>query len=166
MARTKEEQAKFLREIGKKGGRPKGKKNPKTLEREKVLEAMRQRIMGIANNLINSQLTLARGQTFLYKIEKEQIGTGKSKRYVNKRPVLVTNQFEIEEYLEGRTQEGDEDDEKDPGATYYFLTTKEPNNSAVESLFNRTFGTPVQSTKLVDDSGKSIPIATLKIESL
>ncbi len=77
-----------------KGGRPKGKKSPKTLEREAILKAFRERAMRHADVLFNSQITLARGQTFLYKIEKEWVPNGKKGFWRKKRPEMVTSQKE------------------------------------------------------------------------
>ena len=144
MAGTRE----IARENGKKGGRPKGKKTKVVLEREAILSAFRERAMRHADILFDSQITLARGQTFLYKIEKEKIvGPQGGISYKSKRPELVTGQFEIEQYLEGLIEEGESDDDKSPGATYYYITTKEPSNFAIESLLDRTFGKAVQPTE-------------------
>jgi hypothetical protein len=126
-------------------GRKKGSKSKATLEKEAVLKAFRERVMRNADILFDSQLTLARGQTFLYKIEKElQIGPKGGKRYVSSKPKLVTNQWEIEAYLENTLIEGDPEDENDPNATYYYLTTKEPDNRAIDSMLDRTFGRATQ----------------------
>lgn len=144
-------------------GRKKGSKLPKTLEREKVLEAVRQRVMGIAHRLVDKQLVLANGQQFLYKIEKEWIKTGKGEKagyWRNKKPELVEDESTIRWYLENMVDEanGDVEKEDDPSATFYFLTVKEPNNQAIDSMLNRTFGSPVQSTKLIGDDGKAAAI--------
>lgn len=121
-------------------GRKKGKKTAKTLEREAVLAEFRQRTMRSSDVLFNSQITLARGQTFLYKIEKELIvGPKGGKSYRAKRPELVTSQWEIEAYLEGKLEDHDIQDRE---ATYYFLTTKEPNNGAIDSMLDRSLGKP------------------------
>jgi hypothetical protein len=111
-----------------------------------------------ADLLFNAQLTLARGQTFLYKITKEYVQTGKGRGFYKKRkPKLVTSQWEIEAYLEGRVREAeDEDDDQDPAAIYYFLTTKEPSNHAIDSLVHQGIGKPVQPISGPD--GGPIPI--------
>ena len=127
---------------GKLGGRPKGKKTEATLEKEKVLAAFKERTMQVADVLLNSQLTLAKGQTFLYKIEKYWEGSGKNRILRKKKPQIVTAQWEIEDYLEGKIESGEEDDYE---ATYYFITTKEPNNNAIDSLLDRAFGKASQS---------------------
>lgn len=144
-------------------GRKKGKKNAATLEREAVLAAMRQRIMTISDRLVDKQLVLANGQQFLYKIEKEWVKTGKGDKtgyWRSKKPELVEEESTIRWYLENMVDKanGDVEDKDDPGDTFYFLTVKEPNNQAIDSMLNRTFGSPVQSTKLVDDEGKSVAI--------
>ncbi len=55
---------------GEKGGRPPGRLNNVTLERQAILKAMQQRIMEAADFLLDSQIVLARGVSYLYKIEK------------------------------------------------------------------------------------------------
>lgn len=136
---------KTSKENGKKGGRPKGSKNPETLLKEATLAEFRNKVMKSADVLFNSQLHLATGQTYLYKIEKElQVGPKGGKKYVSSRPKVVTNTWEIESYLQGLIKEGDKDDENDPNATYYFLTTKDPDNKAIDSMLDRTFGKSTQ----------------------
>lgn len=138
-----------------KGGRPKGTRSKRTLEREAVLAAYRLRAMGLADRLLNNQLTLANGQTFLFKIEKEKIiGPKGGVSYKPKRPVLVTSREEIQMYLEGEI-DGDHDFTA-PGATYYYLTTKEPDGSAIDSILDRTFGRSTQSVELTGKDGKPL----------
>jgi hypothetical protein len=48
-------------ENGKLGGRPLGRRNEKTLEREAQLERFRQRVFEAFDPLINAQISLARG---------------------------------------------------------------------------------------------------------
>lgn len=152
------------RENGKKGGRPKGSKSASTIEREAVLAAFRDRVARNADILFDAQLTLARGQTFLYKIEKEWVDTGKGKGfYRKKKPRIVTAQWEIESYLEGEVSEGDPDDDQDPAATYYFLTTKEPSNFAIDSLLDRAFGKSKQTTELTGKDGGPIKVEGVEI---
>lgn len=143
---------KASRENGKKGGRPKGKKSAKTLEREAVLAAFRQKILSAADVLFTAQLHIATGQTYLYKIEKElQIGPKGGKKYIRSKPKLVTDKREIEQYLMGLIEEGDPENEDDPNATYYYLTTKDPDNKAIDSLLDRAFGKATQPISNDDD---------------
>lgn len=151
------------RENGKKGGRPFGSKNKTTLEKQAALERFQERVRSVVDPLFDYQLTLARGQTFLYRIDKEEIGKGK---YRKLKPVLVTNQQEIENYLEGLVEEGDMEDDTDPAAAYYFLTTKEPSNFAIDSLLDRTFGKaayaePIETKLTIEDGDIRAMIAKL-----
>lgn len=126
-------------------GRKKGSKKPETLERERILAAFRQRAMQAADVLFNAQLSLARGQQFLYKITKKRVvGPKGGIHYESQKPKLVTSQWEIEALLEHRVESGDMHDSADPSATYYFLTTKEPDNKAIDSLLDRSLGKPAQ----------------------
>ncbi len=136
---------------GKKGGRPKGSKSPITIEKEAALKAFREKVYTLADSLLYNQLSLARGQTFLYKIEKYYETVGKSKVLRKKKPKLVTAQWEIEAYLEGKIDEGEMEDFED---TYYFITTKEPNNQAIDSLLDRSFGKPSQNMDLTSGGEK------------
>lgn len=135
-------------------GRKKGRKSNATIERDLVKKHFEERVLRATDALIDAQISLARGQTFLYKIEKEWIKTGETKSgkengyWRSKKPIIVTTQSELERYLEGLVEEGDMDDNQDPGATYYFLTTKEPNNMAIDSLHNRVHGKPRESLEI------------------
>lgn len=131
------------------GGRPKGKRSAATLEKEAILRAYRQRVMGITDDLLNSQLILARGMTYLYKIEKEEvIGPKGGKSYRKKKPELVTDQWELEQFLENKIGDTYNDDPGNPAATYYFLTTKDPDPRAIEDMMNRTYGKSIQAIDL------------------
>lgn len=149
--------ARELAAAGKMTGRPKGAKNVTTLEKEFVKKSFEQRIMASTNVLIDAQLSLARGQTFLFKIEKEWIKTSTNKKtgeengyWRNKKPVRVVVENEIQNYLETMVDSanGDVEDDRDPSATYYFITTKEPDNQAIDSLHNRVHGKPKESIDL------------------
>lgn len=132
-----------------KAGRPKGRKDNKTLEKEKMLRIIEQRYMAATDQLVNSRLSLARGQQFLFRIDKKEIiGPKGGLSYQNLPPKLVTEAWEIEEYISGLVQEGDHMDEKDPGAAYYYITTKEPVNMALDSIENRIYGKPKESLNL------------------
>jgi hypothetical protein len=140
-----------------KGGRPPGRKDNKTLEKDAVKAAINKRVFEMSGVLINAQATLAKGQTFLYRIDKiKHVGPKGGISYQNQKPVLVTSQQEIEDYLNDLVENGDMDNDKDPSASYYYLTAKEPSNMAIDSLFNRTFGKPVQ--PLGGEDGEPIKI--------
>lgn len=140
--------AQVARENGKKGGRPKGSKTKATLLKEEVMKAWRQRVMEQANNLLNYQLTLARGQTFLYKIEINPKTKSKS------RPILVEDQEIIEAYLNNELN-----NEKDE---YYYLTTKEPSNHAIDSMLDRAAGKATNVTEISGTDGGPISVTVIK----
>lgn len=149
-------------ENGKNGGRPAGRKNDMTLKREAILKAMQQRIMAAADLLLDSQFSLARGQAYLYKIEKyyEKVkdDKGKERKVLRaKPPKLVESETEIRSFIESEVEEfnGNEISEG-PDADYYFLTTKQPDNRAIEGMFSRTFGRAVQPVALTDVDGENI----------
>jgi len=135
-------------ENGKKGGRPVGSKTLATIQKDAVLKAFRAEVMGIAHVLFKNQLHLATGRSYLFKIEKRKVteGTGKNKtvKYVNKAPKRVTAEWEILDYLKGKIESGDDEDARDPTATYFYITAKDPDNKAIDSLLDRTFGKSVQ----------------------
>lgn len=114
-------------------GRPEGSQNKNTIEDKIVKEEFRQRVLKNMNVLINSQMSLAQGCQLLFKVKK-------SKKGENAKPELVTRQSEIEDYLAG---EYDDED-----GVYYFITTKVPDNKAIDSLIDRVFGKAPQSVDL------------------
>lgn len=115
--------------------------------------------MSAADELYIAQRTLARGQTFLYKIEKERIeGPKGGVSYRSKPPKQVTDPEEVLRYLEREVDKanGDIEDEFDRSATYYYITTKEPSNQALDSLLDRTFGKAVQAVELSGKDGVAL----------
>jgi hypothetical protein len=146
------------------GGRPLGSLGKATIEKKLARKALEQRILQAADEILNAQKVLARGQQFLYKIEKIEVkGPNGGISYRNDKPKLVTEQWEIENYLDELVDKanGDLEDETNPGATYYYITTKEPNNMAIDSMFDRVFGKARQSLGLdggEDENGKPKPI--------
>src|SRR3990167_66281 len=123
--------------IKKRGGaRPnsgpkRGAKYKKTIEKEIELAYIKERVSKAKDVLISSQLSLARGVSYLYRVDKDAKGN-------DKKPELVTAEYEIEAYLSG---EADED-------SFYYITTVKPENSAIDSLLDRTVGKPTQKNEV------------------
>lgn len=130
-------------------GRPKGRKDNATLEKERVLEAMRQRIMGKADDLLNAQFSLAQGNHYLFRIDTETDSKGKRTKG---KPELVTDPEEIRDYL-------DQGPALNTETEYYFMTTATPDNQAINSLMDRTFGRPTQSVE-VDQTSTNLNFNT------
>lgn len=124
------------------GGMKKGQKTRKTIENKIAEEYIRKRIIGALPSIISSQMSLAKGCQYLFKIEKEY-SEKQNKWYVPKgrQPKIVKDKNEIASYLAG------EFDDKDESA-YYFLTTDKPENKALDSLLDRTFGKAMQKVDL------------------
>lgn len=110
------------RKNGAKGGRPKGRKNNSTLEREAVAAEVRQRIMRNADRLVTAQLSVAEGCSFLCRKEKG----GKYS--------IVKDEVSILRFLNG---------ELDPDM-FEYIHTERPNNFAIQDMLNRALGKPVE----------------------
>lgn len=134
------------RKNAQKGGRPPGKPTQQKLEVMAVRERIKQRTLGVADLLFESQLSLARGAQYLFRIDKEFVKTGTGKGgeqkgyYRNKKPVLVTSPEEMRQYLEDEITNGDAHDEFDEAASYYFLVARDPQNQAIEAMQDRGLG--------------------------
>ena len=131
-------------ENGKLGGRPKGRRSDATIEREVARKAYQQLVLERMRPLFESQMTLARGVSYLYRIEENAKG--------GKEHVLVTDPDEIGDVLSQM-------DEGVPGVfndKYYYITTKTPENRAIDSMLDRVWGKSQQSIDLTT-KGKELP---------
>lgn len=142
-----EKQLKANRENAKKAGtgRPLGSKSEKTLKREEALNQFRESVSKVAGTLFRDQFSLARGAQYLFRIDKEWVATSQTNKdkgyYRNKKPVLVTSPDEMLMYLEELAENnGDIADDKSEDASYYFLSARDPQNNAIDSMLDRTFG--------------------------
>jgi len=145
-------------------GRPRGKKEPQTLEKERIQEVLRQRIMQSAGSLFNAAKSTAIGNQFLYRIETITDSKGKKTR---SKPILVESEFEIMEYIDRLDKEnrGESIDEDENNDVYYFISTKEPSIQAIKELWDRAFGKPTETLEMTGKEGKPLEIgirSTLK----
>lgn len=150
--KTRAERSAINRENGK---RKAGRVSIATLQKELIREHVDQRLMRATDGMVNAQISLARGQQFLYRIKKTYVQTGKTKEgepigyYKNEKPELVTTQWEIEAYLEELADNnGELSDDKDESDTYYFITTKEPNMLAIKDGLDRVHGKPKETQEV------------------
>lgn len=116
-------------------GMKKGQKTQKTLEREAQRKVYEQLAFQNLQPIFRKQLLLAMGQTYVYR--KEKHGTGAATRIEH---VLLENPHEIADALDVIAN-GDEQDE-DEGFVY--ITTKQPESRAIDSLLDRSIGKPSQ----------------------
>lgn len=117
-------------------GRPKGRLSDHVRERRIAEQEFRDRVIRSKDALMNAQMNLAMGVQMLYKITTDKKGN-------RSKPELITDQPTIEAYLADEL--GDEENE------YYFITTERPDNRALDSLFDRSFGKAKQPIELDAD---------------
>lgn len=151
------------RKNGKKGGRPLGRKNDKTLLIEAEHEAFQQLVLQNLRPLFDAQLSLAKGVSHVYRVSIGPRG-GRSD------PELVTDQDELHEAIQAIHSGGGYGDvAEDTGGEegeaithrYYFLTTKPPDGRSIDSLIDRIFGKSVQ--RIAGGDGGPIQIQGVKI---
>lgn len=124
-------------------GRKKGQTSDETKLRNRALRNYRVRVTKLTDKLLNSQLNLALGVSYLYKTIKMYEGT--KKEY--EKHVLVTDPEEILAYF---NEETDSDQ-------YYYITTKQPDVRAIRDIMEFTYGRPQQNVD-VSSKGSEIKI--------
>lgn len=127
-------------------GRPKGTMNPDTKERLAIKNAFQERVARNADRLFNAQFNLAVGEQFL--MWRHKVGSGTKERTVVE---AVDNPDIIKAYL-------DETLELDPDE-FYFISTKQANGVAIDSLLDRSFGRSEQKMDLTTD-GESLKVVS------
>ncbi len=124
-------------------GRKAGGLNQKTLETREALNHFRERVRSQVDVLLNSQLLIARGEQFLFRIDEHEDDKGKKR----KEHVLVTDPEEMKQAL---------DDDLVDGENYYYISSHSPDNKALDSLLDRTFGRATQSVEVSGKDGDPI----------
>jgi hypothetical protein len=130
-------------------GRKPGHKTDETLEKERTLTEVRKRIRKNAQRILEAQMSLALGQQFLYRIDTVGEKGQKSK------PILVTSEAEIAAYIDGEYGNGFDGDATPDGRSYYYMTTKEPENLAIDSMLNRALGKPTEHVEVTNTGAES-----------
>lgn len=136
-------------------GRPKGGENEETARRRLAERAYKERVVAHIHDLFNSQLALSKGLSYLYRIDETEDDKGKKIR----KHVLVESPTEINDVL-------DELDGSSSGTcedNYYYITTKAPDNRAIDSMMDRVFGKAKQSTVLEDPEGNAITFVVAEV---
>lgn len=119
-------------------GRPKGSVSKKTMDEKMAEDYIRKRVMRSLPKIMDSQMNLARGCQYLFKLKKV-FDEKKGIWYVPKfsKAQIVKDKNEIADYISGEF-EGRED------CDYYFITSDKPDNKALDSLLDRTLGKATQ----------------------
>lgn len=120
-------------------GRPKGSLSKENQAQAEALKQFKARVRRHLGPLFNSQLSLAKGLQYLIRVDEVEKTDSKGKTYTVKEHVVVSDPDEMVEVL----------DELDGGAgkvknNYYYLTVEDPDNRAIDSLIDRTFGRAAQ----------------------
>lgn len=138
-------------------GRPEGSKNKATLEQQKTKEAFVKRVNKNADKLFNAQLSLATGTQMLFMIKTDSKGN-------RRKPEIVTSVDTISRFLDER--QGMDGTFEDDDTEYYFMTTARPDNAAIESMINRSFGKAKDSVDITSNGESINPYAGLTTEEL
>lgn len=114
-------------------GRPRGKKNKATLEKERVYAEYKNKIMHHADQIFQEQKKMAFGSYECYMVEyyKDEV-TGK----VKKNHVHITDPELINDILD--------DPELKQGDNYVLVRTVEPDKYTLDSMLDRAFGKATQ----------------------
>lgn len=137
-------------------GRPKGTENEETKRRRLADREYKERVVAHIHDLFNSQFALARGLTHLYRIDEEKNDDGK---VLKRKHVIVTDPEEIRDVLDelDGSESGTFDD------NYYYITTRVPDIRAIDSMMDRVFGRPKQSTVLEDPEGNALTFVVAEV---
>ncbi len=148
---TEEQFKKRMSEYQRRGAENrKGKKYKPTVDREKQLEEFKDFVARRNKTLLSAQMIIATGSIYVFRIDTEYWNKGtKNEKKFKKRPVVVTNQEEIINALDYYYAQGENPNDDE---TYYFVTTKDPDNQAIKDLLDRTFGKAKESVA-VEHSG-------------
>lgn len=125
-------------------GRPKGTREPHTLEREATLKAYRARVCQVAGALLDAELTVARGCSFLYRKPKA------APKGQERKAERVTDAETIQRFLNGELDHDETD--------WYFITTDKPDTMTIRGMFDRTFDRPAQRVEMSGPGGGDIPV--------
>lgn len=137
-------------------GRPKGSENEETKKRRLAEREYKMRVVSHIHDLFNSQLSLAKGLTFLYRIDEEKNEDGK---VLSRKHVIVSDPEEIRDVLDelDGSESGTFDD------NYYYITTRIPDIKAIDSMLDRVFGKAKQSTVIEDPEGNALTFVVAEV---
>lgn len=131
-------------------GRRTGSRNKKTLVQEAERKAFVQLALENLRPIFRKQLLLAMGQTFVYR--KEYHGKGATLRIEH---VLLEKPHEIADALDTIAN----NDFQDPEGEYVYISTKSPENRALDSILDRSIGKPA--TPISGVKGEPLEVVTV-----
>lgn len=110
-------------------GRPRGSTNALTRKADKKEKTIKERVLKNVDDLVNAQLTLAKGVHYLYEIKMRNIGGRRKPEHI-----LVTDPKRIKKFLDGELE-----------GEYCYITADKPDGRMIDSLLDRAFGKASQS---------------------
>lgn len=115
-------------------------------------------IAGRTRKLIDTQTILAMGAIKIYKIHYHWEGSGKKRSLIKDKPEIVENDDDIIQVIDWEFGSGamgnpNDHDQEDEEYDYFFVMTKEPDNQALNSLMDRTFGKATENKNHVIQKG-------------
>lgn len=116
-------------------GRPRGSKNKMTKDIKAREKTIKERIVKNLDELVNSQLSLAKGLFFMYEIRMRNVGGRRRPEHIQ-----VTDPKKIKAFLDGELE-----------GEYYYISAKAPDNRAIDSLLDRAFGKATTETNVNHD---------------
>lgn len=135
-------------------GRKKGGENESARIRRLMEAEMKDRIVQSTEALLNSQMSLAKGEVNLYRTYYE--GEGKNRKKIVE---LVTDQQTITSFLADELNQSDDEE-------YYYIATKSPDSKSIDSLLDRTYGKAKQSVDVTSDGEKIGGLSAEQAEQL
>ena len=134
-------------------GMKKGTKIKRTLEKEKIMKAYKDRILGKTDYLFNAQFANAVGNLYVYKVVNKKRGS-----VVMKEHILVSDPAKIKEILDANDGKSGEVNDN-----YYIVTVAKPDNQALSDMLDRAFGKATQSIETKDESTTLLAEAMMKL---
>jgi hypothetical protein len=105
-------------------GRPRGSKNKLTKDAKVKEKSIKERILKNVDDLVNSQLALAKGLHFLYEIKMRNVAGRRKPEHIR-----ITDPKKIKAFLDGELE-----------GQYHYITAQAPDNKAIDSLLDRAMG--------------------------
>ena len=135
-------------------------KQKKTLLMEEVYKQVQQKLVERAMGLVDTQTIIAHGTIKVYKIVSHWEGSGKNKRKVRGKPELVTDTEEIAACIDYEYGDGESPNDDDE---YFFVSTQDPDNKAIQAQLDRVFGKAPQTIDVTTKGNEIKSITGMQI---
>lgn len=139
-------------------GRKKGGMNEATKMRNQALQAYKKKVAAITDRLFTAQAANALGNVYLFRIDEEEKTKKDGTTFTFKKHVLIDDKDEIAQVMEETEGGGGV-----VGGDYYYITAKKPDNKAIDSMMDRTYG-KAQTNIDLKSGGEKINFVSEKVE--